>query len=38
MSGGPLAQLAIHFTLLSFVAVGGVTAVIPEVHRQRSST
>jgi chromate transporter len=30
----PLAQLALHFTLLSFIAVGGVTSVIPEVHRQ----
>jgi chromate transporter len=29
-----LGQLALTFTLLSFVAVGGVTSVIPEVHRQ----
>jgi chromate transporter len=28
-----LATLAWRFTLLSFVAVGGVTSVLPEVHR-----
>jgi len=29
----PLVSIAIRFAVLSLVAVGGVTAVIPEVHR-----
>ena len=29
----PLATLAISFTALSLVAVGGVTPVLPEIHR-----
>lgn len=29
----PLAAIALHFTLLSLVAVGGVTVVLPEMHR-----
>ena len=29
----PLATMAVRFTLLSLVAVGGITSVIPEVHR-----
>ena len=36
MGGAPLSALgtlAWRFTLLSFVAVGGVTSVLPEVHR-----
>ncbi len=30
----PLADVAVHFTLLSFLAVGGANAVVPEMHRQ----
>jgi len=29
----PLATMALRFTLLSLVAVGGITSVIPEIHR-----
>jgi chromate transporter len=29
----PLATLAVRLTLLSLVAVGGITSVIPEIHR-----
>jgi chromate transporter len=29
----PLVSIAVRFAILSLVAVGGVTAVIPEVHR-----
>jgi len=29
----PLADLALHFVLLSLVAVGGANAVVPEMHR-----
>src|SRR5207237_5402053 len=29
-----LATIAIHFTLLSFFAIGGALAVMPEMHRQ----
>ncbi len=29
----PIATLAFHFTLLSFLAVGGANSVIPEMHR-----
>ena len=29
----PLLSLALRFTMLSLLAVGGVTAVLPEVHR-----
>lgn len=32
--GSPLAFLALHFALLSLLAVGGVNAVTPEIHRQ----
>jgi chromate transporter len=30
----PLAQIGLHFALLSMLAVGGVNAVTPEIHRQ----
>jgi chromate transporter len=29
----PLATIALRFTILSLVAIGGVTSVLPEVHR-----
>jgi chromate transporter len=32
--GSPLVFLALHFALLSLLAVGGVNAVTPEIHRQ----
>lgn len=34
MSGSPLFELAQQFTLLSFLAIGGVNALIPEIHRR----
>jgi chromate transporter len=34
MKGAGLSDLAIHFALLSLLAVGGVNAVVPEMHRQ----
>lgn len=34
MKGTDLSQLAAHFGLLSLLAVGGVNAVVPEMHRQ----
>jgi chromate transporter len=30
----PLGQIGLHFALLSILAVGGVNAVTPEIHRQ----
>jgi chromate transporter len=33
MKPDPLATLALHFALLSLVAVGGANAVVPEMHR-----
>ena len=33
MSEGPLAQLAIDFSILSLFAVGGAVTVLPEMHR-----
>jgi chromate transporter len=34
VKGGGLGDIAIHFALLSLLAVGGVNAVVPEMHRQ----
>jgi chromate transporter len=34
MNGGTVTTLATHFALLSLLAVGGVNAVVPEMHRQ----
>ena len=33
-SSGTLTTLALHFTLLSFLAVGGAVTALPEMHRQ----
>ncbi len=33
MRGAGLSDIAIHFALLSLLAVGGVNAVVPEMHR-----
>jgi chromate transporter len=33
-SPAPLGQIGLHFALLSILAVGGVNAVTPEIHRQ----
>lgn len=31
--GAVLAELALRFAALSFVAIGGITAILPEIHR-----
>ena len=33
MSGSVIAEIALRFTALSFVAIGGINAILPEVHR-----
>jgi chromate transporter len=37
-TSNPIATLALHFTLLSLLAVGGANSVIPEMHRQMVET